>query len=243
MQDAEYHNLATLEQTHWWHVGMATIAADWLRRLPHKPGGYILDAGCGTGGAMQWLAEFGRVCGLDRHPLAVQLAGQHNRHQLVQADVGAVPFAAGSFSILTAFDVLYHLAVGNDEVVLRECARVLRPGGWLLVRVPAWDWLRGAHDAAVHTRHRYSRQELRRKLTAAGFQPVRITYTNAALLVPAVAWRLWQRHQPAVSDVRQVARPVNWLLIWLLRLEQLWLQRCNLPVGLSVLALARKPVQ
>lgn len=240
MQNSEYHNLAALERTHWWHTGMAAIAADWLRRLPREPGCRILDAGCGTGGARRWLAEFGHVYGLDRHPLAGQLAGR----QLTRADVGALPFGDGSFSIVTAFDVLYHRDVPDDEAALRECARVLRPGGWLVVRLPAYDWLRGAHDGVVQTRHRYTRWELRRKLVAAGFEPTRVTYANTLLLGPAIMWRGCQRFgnwRPA-SDVRPAPAWVNLLLQAVLQLERTWLRLFNLPVGLSVLALARKEI-
>jgi len=243
MQPDEYHNLAALERTHWWYTGMAAIAADWLRRLPRKPGhARVLDAGCGTGGALRWLGEFGSVWGAERHPLAIDLAVQAAVRRLVRADVAALPFRSGEFSILTAFDVVYHRDVVNDAAVLREFARVLQPGGWLLVRVPAYDWLRGAHDEAVHTRHRYTRGEVRHKLVCAGLKPVRVTYVNTLLLVPALLWRIGQRlagGRPH-SDVRRSPAWVNKLLTRVLHLEREWLRSYNLPAGLSVMALARK---
>ena len=242
MHDAEYDNLAAAEPTHWWYLGMAAIAADWLRRLPREPAGRILDVGCGTGGALRWLAKFGRVAGLDRHPRAIQLAGRHGNRHLVRADVGALPFRPASYSILTAFDILYHRDVADDGAALREFARVLQPGGWLMLRVPAHDWLRGAHDEAVHTRHRYTCWEVRRKLIAAGFEPVRITYINAFLLAPVILWRTVQRWAGwrMASDVRQSPAWLSLLLQAVLNLERVWLGRFNLPMGLSVLALARK---
>ena len=241
MHDSEYHNLAALEQIHWWHVSMAAIAVDWLRGLPCEPGQRILDVGCGTGGALQWLTEFGHVCGLDCHPLALRLAGRHGKREFVQADVGALPFREGSVSILTAFDVLYHRAVVDDGAALEEFRRVLRPGGWLLLRVPAHDWLRGVHDDAVHTRHRYTRREVRDKLIRAGFLPVRVSYVNALLLVPAIGWRSCQRRAGGCSqsDVRRSSLWMNGLLKAVLRLERAGLRRFDLPLGLSVLALAR----
>ena len=119
---------------------------------------------------------------------------------------------------------------------------MLKPGGWLLVRVPAYDWLRGAHDEAVQTRQRYTRGEVRHKLVCAGFNPIRVTYINTLLFMPAVIWRTCQRligRQPA-SDVRQSPAWINRLLTVVLRLECVWLRSANLPVGLSVLALAQK---
>ena len=238
MHDSEYHNLAVTENTHWWHTGMAAIAADWLRRLPHEPDGRILDVGCGTGGALRWLPEFGRVCGLDRHLLAGQLAGR----QFLRADAGALPFRDKSFAILTAFDVVYHRDIADDQAVLQEFARVLQPGGWLLLRLPAYNWLRGAHDDVVHTRHRYTRWEMRRKLVTAGFEPTRVTYANTLLLAPAILWRCFQRciDWRTASDVRQLPAWVNLGLRALLHLERVWLRLFNLPAGLSVLTLARK---
>jgi SAM-dependent methyltransferase len=247
MQETEYHNLARLESTHWWYAGMAALAADWLGRLPARdangaPAGRVLDAGCGTGGGLQWLAQFGRVWGIDQHPLALTLAAENGRSRLVQADVQALPFAEDSFTILTSFDVLYHARVNNDWDALREFTRVLRPGGWLLLRLPAHDWLRGGHDQTVHTRHRYSRGEILAKLHAAGLRPIRVTYVNAFLFFPVIFWRGLQRGlglRPA-SDVRPLPRLFNAGLAALLAVERVWLRHFDLPVGLGLLALAQK---
>lgn len=239
MNESEYHNLARMEPTHWWYTGMAGIAADWLRRLPAPAFGPVLDAGCGTGGGMGWLSQFGRPCGVDLHPLALRLAAAHGCQSLVQADVQALPFATERFAIVASFDVLYHLKVANDGAALHEFARILRPGGWLLLRLPAHNWLRGAHDNAVHTGHRYNRKEICAKLKAAGLHPVRVTYANALLFLPALLWRIISRGRTA-SDARLPWRPLNHLLTTLLHLEQLWLRNFNLPIGLSVLALAQK---
>jgi len=247
MHESEFHNLATVEDRHWWCVGMAAIAADWLQRLTTArtmPPQRLLDAGCGTGGTFAWLTPFGEVHGTDRHPLALRYAANGSCRRLVRADVGQLPFAANSFSVLTSFDVLYHRDVTEDWTALREFARVLRPGGWLLLRLPAHNWLRGAHDDAVQTRHRYNRQEVIGKLAATGFQPVRVTYVNSLLLLPAVVWRVLQRAlgRPAASDLRLPPRPVNALLKGALYAERSWLRRFDLPVGLSLLALAKKEI-
>ncbi|HTS18537.1 MAG TPA: class I SAM-dependent methyltransferase [Verrucomicrobiae bacterium] len=243
MHNHEYDNMARLEDTHWWYVGMAGIAADWLRRLPgFSPSERVLDAGCGTGGACRWLENFGRVYGLDRHPLALRHAGAKGAQCVVQGDVQALPFANASFGLLTSFDVLYHTDVVSDWGALREFARVLRPGGWLLLRLPAYNWLRGAHDRQVQTRHRYTNREVSAKLRSVGLQPVRVTYVNSLLLAPAIIWRLLQQianSQPA-SDLWLPPRPINRFLKLILRVERAWLRWFNLPAGLGVLALARK---
>ena len=243
MHDAEYKNLARLEDTHWWYTGMAEIAREWLQQLPGlSSSAPVLDAGCGTGGAYHWLANFGRPCGVDRHSVALGLALRKGAQRLALADVQALPFADASFRLLTSFDVLYHADVAADWAALREFARVLQPGGWLLLRLPAYNWLRGAHDRTVLTRHRYTCGEVSLKLLSTGLRPIRVTYANSLLLLPAVVRRVVQRviGQEAASDLRLPPRPVNQLLTAVLRAERVWLRRFNLPAGLSVLALARK---
>jgi ubiquinone/menaquinone biosynthesis C-methylase UbiE len=169
----------------------------------------------------------------------VQSAGQQSC-RVARASIQSLPFPAQRFHLVTSFEVLYHLAVHDDVAALREFARVLRPGGWLLLRVPAHDWLRGAHDRHVHTRHRYDKAELRRKLIAANFSVQRLTYVGACLFPLAVARRAWQRAESAQTDVTLPGASVNAALTRLLAAEGPWLRKFDLPMGLSVLAVARK---
>ncbi len=240
MEPGEYDNIARLESQHWWYVGMRRIAASLLRDAGLRPHAQILDAGCGTGGGLQWLSAFGAVTGIDLHPLAVRYASQRSR-QVGRASVQAIPFPEACFDLVTSFDVLYHLAVTDDVAVLREFARVLRPGGQLLVRVPAHDWLRGAHDRHVHTRHRYARGELRQKIENAGLALQRLTFVGLMLFPLAALKRLAQPEADSHTDVTLPAPTVNHILTAALAAEGLWLRRFNLPIGLSLLALARKP--
>jgi SAM-dependent methyltransferase len=240
VEPSEYDNIARLEDQHWWYRGMRCIAADLVRRLPLSRPARILDAGCGVGGGLKWLAEFGAPTGVDLHPLAIAYSAQRSK-RVARATVQALPFATHSFDLVASFEVLYHLAVSDDVAALREFARVLKPGGWLLVRVPAHDWLIGAHDRLVHTRHRYAGPELRQKLTAAGFNVQRVTPVGALLLPPAILRRLGQRGDEAHTDVTLPHPRLNGALTALLSAEGHWLKWMDLPFGLSLLALARKP--
>jgi SAM-dependent methyltransferase len=245
MEPSEYDNIARLEGRHWWYVGMRQIAAGLLSQVcPPAPGGApparrILDAGCGVGGGLRWLAAYGQVTGIDLHPLAIRYSAQVSR-RVCRASVQSLPFASACFDVVTTFEVLYHLAVSDDLAALREMARVLRPGGWLLVRLPAHDWLRGAHDRHVHTRHRYEAAELRGKLETAGFAVRRLSSVGFSLLLPAVARRRVQSSDGAQTDVSLPAPPVNRLLLAALQTEGLWLRRFDLPAGLSLIAVARR---
>jgi SAM-dependent methyltransferase len=241
MEPSEYDNIARLEQQHWWYVGMREIAARMLAPvLAPAPAQRILDAGCGVGGGLRWLSAFGQVTGIDLHPRAIQYSAQVSP-RVSRASVQAIPFASETFEVVTTFEVLYHLAVSDDVAALREMWRVLRPGGWLLARLPAYDWLRGAHDRHVHTRHRYGPRELRDKLGLAGFQVRRLTSVGATFLLPAMLLRRAQAGDEASTDVSLPSPLANSLMLTSLRAEGLWLRAFNLPAGLSLLALAQKP--
>ncbi len=239
MELSEYDNIRRLEDRHWWYVGMRDIAADLIRTLELPPSASILDAGCGVGGGLKWLSAFGAVTGVDFHPLATRYASQVSA-RVVQASVQSLPFASASFDLVTSFEVLYHMAVTNDEEALREFVRVLRPGGWLLVRVPAHNWLRGAHDRHIHTRHRYAPRELRQKIACSGLTLRRLTSLGLFLLPAAIARRLVQSPAEAHTDVMLPPPITNHLLTAILSLEGAWVRRFNLPAGLSLLALAQK---
>jgi SAM-dependent methyltransferase len=248
VEPEEYDNIAHLEERHWWYLGMRWIAADWLRRCvapnlaraaqPPR----LLDAGCGTGGGLRWLAAFGQVTGIDISRLALGYAA-HASPRVTRGSVEWLPFSGSAFDVVTSFEVLYHLSVADDLCALRQFWRVLRPGGWLLLRLPAYDWLRGAHDRQVHTRHRYDRAELRHKLTAAGFEVHRLTHVGLTLVPPAL-FRRWRPAKAAPrSDVTLPPALANRLLTLILQAEGVWLARRDLPAGLSVLALARRSTE
>lgn len=239
MEPSEYDNIARLEDTHWWYVGMRRITARLLRRLDMPRSARILDAGCGTGGGLRWLSEFGTPTGIDWHPRATAYAARAST-RVARATVQALPFPSDYFDLVTSFEVLYHLAVTDDVAALREMARVLRPGGWLVVRVPAHNRLRGAHDRHVHTRQRYSMPELWHKIQQAGLRPARVEPVGCLLLPFALLHRRQQMARPAETDVVWLPPIINRALTALLSAEGWWLERGHLPMGLSLLALTRK---
>lgn len=238
MELTEYHHLAQIEATHWWYAGMRRSARELVRDLKLPLQAKILDAGCGVGGGLQWLAEFGEPTGIDWHPLAARYAAGCSS-RVARASVLAAPFPARTFDLVTSFEVIYHRAVTEDVAALREFARLLRPGGWLLLRVPAHNWLRGAHDRHVHTQRRYGAGELRDKIVRAGLTVCRLTPVGGWLLPLAVLRRLTQRDAASESDVTVPAPWLNDLLTKALAAEAAWLRRWNLPFGLSLLALAQ----
>ena len=196
---------------------------------------HVLDAGCGTGANLAMLDELRSCDGLDLEPAALGFCAQRGLTRLIQGSITELPLASQAFDLVTSFEVLYHLGVRDDRRALAELHRVLRPGGWLLLRLPAYDWLRGRHDIAVHTRHRYTTAEVRALLHEAGFSVVRLSYANCLLFPLFVGKRMTERLLPqrAGSDVGPPPRG-NGLLTAVLMAEASWLRRHSLPWGLSV---------
>ena len=244
MDPSEYRAIYTVEDRHWWYAGMGRISRALLETAyPDRRDLRILDAGCGTGGALGFLAQFGTVTGSDISPLALAYSRARGHAALSQASVTALPYAAASFDLVTSFDVLYHRAVGDPCVALGEFRRVLRPGGRVLLRLPAYDRLRGRHDAVVHTARRFTTSALAESLRETGFAIERLSYANTLLFPLAAAKRLLERrapaHAPAHSDVTPNPAWLDAVLSRPLAIEAAWLRRRDLPFGLSVVALAR----
>ncbi len=238
--------MARAEDDLWWYRGMRRISDRLIdEAFPGRTDLRILDAGCGTGRNLQHFRRRGTVTGLDVAPPALALARQRDQDRLVRGSVDALPFPRDAFDLVTSFDVIYHLAVRSEDTALQEFARVLRPGGALLLRVPAHDWLRSQHDRAVHTRRRFSRGDVRDLVQRAGLRPVRVSYANAALFPAAAAARLAERVAKPAATAEPLehppARPVNAALATILSLEAALVVRPGLPFGLSVVCLARKP--
>ena len=244
MNPHEYDAMFAVEDRHWWYVGVRREVEAWLERLRGERTGppRILDAGSGTGGLLANLRSEGWKVGIEISPAAVRLARTRGTW-LVRGSVSALPFADASFDAVVSIDVLCHSGVEERQAV-GEAARVLRPGGLLLVQVPAFDFLRGGHDAAVWTKRRYRRGEVGRILTDAGFAVRHAAYRNALLFPAAAVLRLLRRRRPnsreaARSDVRPVPRAVNALLSGVLALERR--VRRGFPFGLSVFGVGEKP--
>lgn len=244
MDAGEYATMFAVEDRHWWYLGMQRITLTLISRLAleQRPA-RVLDAGCGTGAAMEYLAAFGTVTGCDLSPLALPFCRQRGLARLSQATITHLPFDDGCFDLVTSFDVLYHQAVEDCGRALAEFRRVLRPGGHLFLRLPAYNWLRGRHDLAVHTARRFTVPEVGRILTAAGFAVEKLSYANTLLFPLALGKRLLETANagPGQSDVHPNAAWVDALLARFLYAEARWLSGHRLPFGLSVIGIGSKP--
>lgn len=243
MEKREQEQTRKLERTHWWFAGMRDVMAALLDQYSNGPVSRALDAGGGTGGNYPLLAKRSTaVIALDRSPVALAYYREETP-SVVRASINSLPFPSESFDLIACIDVLGQLPESEAPLALAELQRVLRPGGALLLRTAAYRWLASAHDEIVQTRCRYTRQEVGAKMREAGLQPLRLSYATTILFPLVILRRLWLKLPMAgeSSDLVALPGPLNALLRGVLRLEARLLRRVDLPFGLSVVSLARKP--
>ena len=233
-----------LEERLWWYEGMRAITASLLGSSLTEKNQRLLDIGCGTGYSMVWLRErfkFREVYGVDLSPHASAFWKTRGLDTVALASADGLPFAESEFDLVTCFDVIYQLNDERASAAISEMNRVLRPGGLLFIREPAYQWMRGAHDVAVGTHRRYTLTDLRRLLLAHGFKIKRATYANSLLFWAAAPHRLFSKWKGGTdSDVKPVPRWLNRGLVSFLKLEARMLRRISFPFGLSVIAVAEK---
>ncbi|MFZ6004088.1 MAG: class I SAM-dependent methyltransferase [Actinomycetota bacterium] len=242
MELSLYHDHARLEQSHWWFVARRAIIGEVLtRHLPDAPDRRILDAGCGTGGMLPMLSRLGHVEGLEAEPSAVA----HCREAFADFEVrqGGIPVdvpSGGVFDVVTAFDVIEHIA--DDIGALEAFGAALRPNGVVVVTVPALPWLWSDHDRVNGHERRYTRQTLSCAFTRSGFNVRHMSYFNTFLLPSVAAARCVQRlrktrAQPR-SDFTMPSPAINQALTRTMAAEAQLVAGRGLPVGVSLIAVA-----
>ena len=172
------------EDRHWWYRGRRRVLDRVIDDLRLPARAQILDAGCGSGRNMIELARHGTVTGVELSDTSVCLARKREAGEVIEGSVLEMPFEADRFDLAASLDVIEHLE--DDLAALRELRRVVKPGGALLVTVPAYQWLWSGHDEINHHFRRYTRRSLQRVGEEAGWRQVRTTYFNSLLLPVAI---------------------------------------------------------
>ena len=248
-----------VEATHFWFRGFRRFVAPAIAEIAGRRRDLrLLDCGCGTGFNLTTLLRpYGRAFGFDLTPGGLTLARAAGV-PLARADVAAIPFQSSRFDLVTSFDVMQY--VRDDYAVATELARVLKPGGGLVMTAAALDVLRGGHAGTWPEVRRYTTASMRAIVEAAGLEVRRLTYLFASLFPAMLAVRAMGRDDrrgrpsgrpmpsrggssdpPVDWEMRVPAAPVNTALTWMLSGEAAISRRIPMPVGSSVLVVATKP--
>jgi SAM-dependent methyltransferase len=232
MEPDEYTRMDEAEARMWWYRALHARLLDALADGP------VLDAGCGTGGFLMRVERSREAFGLEWNARAAGIAAAKSGRPIARGSVNELPFASASFGTVVAADMLCHAAVEPAQA-LGEIKRVLRPGGRLIVNMPAFRALMSAHDARVHNARRMNAGETRAMLADAGFRVTRVRYWNGLLLPLMIARRkVFVRS----SDRSDVATFPPWLDAMFHAMTELERRlRLPLPAGGSVLAIAERP--
>ncbi|MBX3593169.1 class I SAM-dependent methyltransferase [Sphingomonas sp.] len=235
-----YDRMAEHDSTHWWYVARRDILADYIARYARLPANArILEIGCGTGHNLPMLGAFGTVDAIEIDEAARDIASQR-----LGRDVGSAPLpelagvADGQYDLIAVLDVVEH--IDDDVAALRAMAARLRPGGTILITVPAHQWMWSAHDVVNHHKRRYSKATLTAALDRAGLHWRKLRWFNSLLFPAAVAARLAGKMTGKDdSDDSPPAKPLNWLFERIFGLERHLLGRVPMPPGLSIIVLAQ----
>ena len=235
---------ARAEHQHFWFRGFRRFVTPLLdRAAAGRVNLCTLDCGCGTGNNLRMLRRYGRAIGIDLTFSGLAYARARGERLVAHASALTLPFSADSFDLVTSFDVIYAFDDEMAAIALSEMYRVLTPGGHLVLNVAALPMLRGNHSVLGGEVQRYTKSGLRAHLTRAGFTIARLTYTNAAILPLVAGVRFAQRvrgHHESGSEMAVPWAPINVALSGLLAIEAAALRVVDMPLGSSLLALARK---
>jgi SAM-dependent methyltransferase len=254
--DDRYMELLEAARDHWWVRGMQEIGATLIGPVDRPID--VLDAGCGTGALLPWAASLtapSLPVAIDVSPAAVErcrTAGLPAEFEV--ASVTDLPYDDGRFDLVLSSDVLQHLTIDQASSAASETARVLRPGGRLLIRTNSAQGRRGV--AERDDWRMYTPASLRSVLEGAGLEVDRLSSVNmiqgAWASIPRRAIRQAHDHETLVDEHRAqhglgIPEPVgerrNRIFLSLLRWEARYLRKPgrSLPFGHSLYAVARRP--
>jgi SAM-dependent methyltransferase len=237
-----YQQMRSLEDRHWWFSSRRRIVGQILSLVNLPKQARILDAGCGTGGNLNFLSQFGEVTGVELDNGAAALARDRGNCTILKGSLpDKMPFAGQQFDLIVLLDVLEH--IDDDKASLRTLQNLLVPRGFLVLTVPAFPFLWSMHDKEHHHKRRYRAKGLQEIIESAGLRIQYLSYFNTWLFPLVAAIRLARRVVPASEVGHDINLPkplINRMLKALFSSERHWIGQHRMPFGVSLLAVARK---
>lgn len=236
-----------MQQQHFWYVSRREILYTLLQQIYHKEllNIVMIEIGCGCGGVLQFLHSKGiNVEGGDAFLEALQFCAKYAKVPLYQLDAQRTPFADDQYDVVGLFDVIEHIA--DDQAALREMYRICKPGGRIILTVPAHKWLWSYGDRIRCHKRRYSKNELYCKLRQASFVVEQLSFFMLSLFLPLFLYRrlgdmrAQTAHTLSSLTETQTIPLINEVLLSILRQEKRLIKHTALPMGTSLVAVARK---
>lgn len=239
MQTEEYAKMREAEDQYWWFVSRRRLALAMLEQYSSSKE-RIIDVGSGTGAVLTELQRQGWAGGVDFSPLAMQFCRERGLPNLMVGNAEKLPLQSEVLDVVVSLDTLEH--VPDDEAAVSEIARSLKPGGVLILNVPAYKWLWGPHDVALMHQRRYTRRQVKELLTRHGLKLEKISYSVFLLFPVVILMRTLDKFRwgPAKVSLPKVSGGFNAFLVRLQDMEARWIMKGSLPWGSSVVAVARK---
>lgn len=239
MERAVYEAMAEHDERHWWYRARREVVAALIRRKVRPPkNAALLEIGCGTGHNLSMLGQFGNVDALEVDDVARGLAEERLGHKVLSSplpELSSVP--DNRYDMVAALDVIEHIP--DDKSALEGISRVLKPGGKLVMTVPAHQWMWSAHDVVNHHQRRYSKRALQQLIEGSPLKLEAIGYLNSLLFPLALAERLASKLTGREeANLAPPAAPVNYALERIFAAERGVIGRFPLPPGLSLFAVA-----
>lgn len=239
MEDIVYQDMIHQEKNHWWFKARREILKSYISRLNTAKNISILEIGCGTGGNLTMLQSFGTVKAVEMDSFAISYAKSTG----VTIEKGSLPTSfpyKEKFDLICMFDVLEHIE--QDEETLKLLYNFLTPKGKIIITVPAHQWLYGSHDKMLHHKRRYSKKELKDKLTHSHFKIENISYFNTLLFPLVLIARIVDIIKCSNKSIGYTTpnKFLNTIFYSVFRFEKYMLTLINLPYGTSLITTASK---
>lgn len=239
MERIVYERMAELDQLHWWYRARRGVIAALIEREAMPPkGAQLLEVGCGTGHNLPMLGQFGTVDAIEIDEEARAMAEKRLGRPVHGSRLPELPgIPEHHYDLIGAFDVIEH--VDDDHGAVASLAKRLKPGGKLVVTVPAHQWMWSAHDVVNHHQRRYSKKKLKALIDGSPLKLEKIGYLNSLLFPLAVGARFAGKLAGKdSSDDNLPPKPINWAFEKIFSAERHLVGRLPLPPGLSLFAVA-----